>query len=269
MIRNPPKQLYVMGNEKILNKLSVAIVGSRKNTLYGKKVAEYFSKELTLRDVVIVSGAAVGIDTISHKTCMEFDGKTIAVLGFGFDNISKRKDKEIFNEILDKGGLLVSEYPPEKDFDNEDFKMRNRIISGLSEAVIVIESSERSGTTITGNHALTQKKKLFSVPNSIFEKKSIGANNFLKKGAYMLTSIEDILEKIPEIPKEKREIQNKKSEYEDIYEIIKSGINEKEMIIEYLKKDIVTVNKILFELEIQELIEYKVGKGYIALDKKG
>lgn len=232
-------------------------------------MAEYFSKELTLRDVVIVSGAAVGIDTISHKTCMEYDGETIAVLGFGFDNISKRKDKKIFQEILDKGGLLVSEYSPEKDFDSEDFKMRNRIISGLAEAVILIESRVRSGTTITGNHALAQQKKLFSVPNSIFETTSVGTNNFLKKGAYALTSIEDILEKIPEIPKERRITKNKKSEYEDVYEIIKNGINEKEMIMEYLKKDIVTVNKILFELEIQELIEYKLGKGYTALEKKG
>ena len=258
----------MLGNENLLKESSIAIVGSRDSTEYGEQVTKYFTKELVLRDVVIVSGAARGIDYYSHKTCLENSGKTIAVLGIGFDHISKKKNKEILQSILDKDGLIVSEYLPEQGYRKENYMQRNRIISGLAEAVIIIECSIKSGTRITGNYALKQKKKLFAVPNNIFEEKSEGANYFIKKGAFLLDSIEDILDKIPEIPKERKVVETKEFNVKEIYNLIEKGFSEKESIANKLKVEIKFLTDILFEMELNGQIEYKVGKGYIALGKE-
>lgn len=247
-------------------------MGSRKCTLYGEIVTKKFAEELVLRGIVLISGMAVGIDSIAHRTCLNFKGKTIAVLGFGFNYISEREDKELFEEILKSEGLLISEYLPEKKERSENYRERNRIISGLSEGVIVVEGRKRSGSTITGNYAIKQNKKLFVIPNNIFEKTSQGTNELIKKGGYLLTDIEDILEKIPEIPKEKRICKKKKNEkiktkFIEIFELIECGINEKEDIINKTGKSTQEVNSLLIEMELEGIIEYKIGKGYVAKER--
>lgn len=263
----PPKKLYMLGNENLLNKFSIGIVGSRKCTPYGKKVAELFSKELALRDVVIISGMAVGIDTVSHETCLKCRGKTIAILGSGFNKIYPKENKRLFEEILNSDGLILTEYPPDTEKRKEHFRKRNRIISGLSKGIIVVETKKTSGTTITANWALKQNKKLFVVPNDIFSETSEGCHNLLKKGGNLLTNIEDLLIEFPEIKKKKNEnrlIENKqtKSEYSEVVKILEKGEKTKEEILNELKKDMHDINKLLFSMEMQGIIKKEVGKGY-------
>lgn len=267
-ISSPPQRLYVLGNEKLLNKFTIGIVGSRKYTPYGEKVAELFSKELALREVVIVSGMAVGIDTIAHENCLKYGGHTIAVLGCGFNKIYPKENEKLFEKILNSDGLVITEYLPDIEKRKEHFRNRNRIISGLAKGIIVVESKEASGTTITANWALKQKKELFVVPNNIFCESSSGCHKLLKKGGNLLTNIEDILIKFPEIQRTPKEIEiieenQMKDEYKKIVEILKKGAKTKEEILIELKEDIGIINENLFSMEIEGIIKNKIGKGYI------
>ena len=162
-IKNPPKQLYVEGNSDLLNQTSIAIVGSRKATEYGKKYATIFAKKLAKAGISIVSGMATGIDSIAHIYSMKEDGKTIAVLGSGFNNIYPKENYYLYQKILQNRGCVITEYPPETEVDMANFPRRNRMISGLSIGVLVVEARKRSGSTITAKYAIQQKKEVFFV----------------------------------------------------------------------------------------------------------
>ncbi len=198
-IYNPPKQLYVLGNEKILNAFSLAMIGCRNYTEYGKKIAKDFSFKLAKKGINIISGLARGIDSFAHIGCIIGGAKTIAVLGSGFNYIYPKENKELLEEIIKTGGAIVSEYNPDTKPIGNNFPERNRIISGLSDGVIVIEAREKSGTLITVEFALEQGKEIFAVPGNINNKSSIGTNNMIKEGAKIVTKIEDILEEYPHI----------------------------------------------------------------------
>lgn len=163
-IYSPPKVLYVLGNEKLLKNSCISIVGCRDCTDYGKRVAYYFAQEFTERNIVVVSGLARGIDTYAHKGAVSKSGKTIAVLGCGLDVIYPPENRELYMQILKNEGAIITEYPLGTMPLKANFPERNRIISGLSDGLLVIEAKQRSGTLITVEHALEQGKDVYAVP---------------------------------------------------------------------------------------------------------
>jgi DNA processing protein len=163
-IYNPPQILYCIGNISLLKKQSIAIVGCRKASDYGKKVAKIFSEGLSKNDLCIISGFASGIDCEAHKGALYNIGKTIAVLGSGLDVIYPKENESLYYEIVKNGGLIVSEFPLGTKPLSCNFPRRNRIISGLSNGVLVVEAKRKSGTMITVDYALEQGKEVFCVP---------------------------------------------------------------------------------------------------------
>jgi DNA processing protein len=194
-IPHPPKQLFSIGTnlEKLLKKPCVAIVGSRKVSPYGIQVTTMLARELAQTGVVVVSGLAIGVDSIAHRAALDAGGQTIAVLPAGLDDIYPRSHQALARHITQQGGALVSEYPPETPAYPSNFIARNRITSGLSDAVVVTEAAERSGTLSTARFALEQGKELLAVPGNITSPTSAGTNNLIKAGAAPVTSVEDVL----------------------------------------------------------------------------
>ena len=222
-IYDAPVSLYIRGNKEILNGKNIGIVGCRECTDYGKKAAKYFAYNLSKeKSVNIVSGLAKGVDSYAHwgsvganiecestkncgkkqESCGKINnncgkinddcGKTIAILGNGLDMIYPKENIELANEIIRNGGAIISEYPCGTKPDKMNFPARNRIISGLSKGIIVIEAKEKSGTLITVDFALEQGRDVFVVPGNINSINSVGTNDLIKQGAKMVTSYDDI-----------------------------------------------------------------------------
>ena len=194
-IYDAPLKLYVLGNVELLNQKGIAIVGSRNATEYGKEVAMQISKELSKNGINIISGLALGIDTYAHigNILSNSIGKTIAVLGSGLDKIYPKQNIELAIKIIKEGGCIVSEYPLGTKPEKGNFPQRNRIISGLSRGVLVVEASKKSGALITADFALEQGREVFSVPGTITSVMSEGCNMLIKDGAKVVLSSEDIL----------------------------------------------------------------------------
>ncbi len=193
-IYNPPLCLYIRGNKNILNEISIAIIGCREASEYGKKVAEEFSFNLSKNGINIVSGLARGIDSFAHLGALRAKGKTIAVLGNGLDTIYPKENIKLGEEILNCGGTIISEFPLGIPPQKRNFPARNRIISGISKGVLVVEAKERSGTMITVDYALEQGRDVFAVPGNIDLINSIGTNKIIKEGAKLVTTWEEIVE---------------------------------------------------------------------------
>lgn len=189
----PPSKLYVFGDEAILNKPSIAIIGCRQASEYGKRIAFKFAYELAQKGIIIISGLAKGIDTYAHLGAVKAQGKTVAVLGSGFAHIYPEENKNLCKEIIKTGGAIITEYEKEMKPLKMNFPIRNRIISGLSNGVLVVEAKQRSGTLITVDYALEQGKDVFVIPGSIYSKTSDGTNFLIKEGAIPVTSYKDIL----------------------------------------------------------------------------
>jgi DNA processing protein len=214
--KSAPFVLFCKGNTELLNKKQLAVVGTRKPTVYGKQIIEKIIPQICNAGLVITSGLAMGIDSLAHKTALENNSPTIAVLGSGLgDEIIKRSFfRNLAQEMLDKDNLIISEYPPNFQANKFTFPARNRIISGLSLGILVIEAGERSGTLITSRYALDQNREIFAVPGNIFSSQSVGTNKLLKQGAALITSSDDILEAFNFITSPS--IQNKKEiKFED------------------------------------------------------
>ena len=192
-IYDPPKCLYIAGNIEILNNLGIAIVGCRDATEYGKKAATYFSYNLAKQNINIVSGLAKGIDSYSHIGALKANGKTIAVIGSGLDIIYPKENEQLAKKIIQQGGTIISEYPLGMKPQKEHFPARNRIISGISQAVLVVEAREKSGSLITADFAMEQGKEVFAVPGNINSLNSVGTNNLIKDGAIPVSNYSDIL----------------------------------------------------------------------------
>jgi len=197
-IYNPPLNLYVLGNKELLKQGGIAIVGTRKATDYGKKMTLQFAQDLSQNGINIISGLALGIDTCAHLGTLKANnkGKTIAVLGSGIDNIYPNQNIELARQIIQSGGCIISEYPVGVPANKLNFPQRNRIISGLSKGVLVIEAGENSGSLITADLALEQGRDVFAVPGNISSQMSIGTNNLIKQGAKLVTSYTDIIDEI-------------------------------------------------------------------------
>lgn len=193
-IDSPPKQIYCLGNLELLNnKYNIAMIGSRNCSLYGERVSKEFAFNLAKADVCIVSGLAKGIDSFSHIGALNANGKTIAVLGSGLDNIYPKQNIKLVESIIKNNGLVISEYPLGTKPLKHHFPARNRIISGLSDGVLVIEARKNSGTNITVDFALEQGKDVFVIPGNIYSKTSGGTNYLITEGAIPVLSYKDML----------------------------------------------------------------------------
>ena len=194
-IYDPPALLYCKGDLK-KDECCVGIVGTRKVSAYGKQVTENFSSKLEESGLIIVSGMALGVDSFAHSTVLKSKGRTIAVLGTGIDDksIYPRSNYYLSKKIVSEGGAVISEFPIGTLLLRYNFPQRNRIISGLSLGVLVIEAGERSGALITASCALDQNRDVFAVPGNIYSTVSIGPNNLIKQGAKLVSNADEILE---------------------------------------------------------------------------
>ena len=195
-IDQPPKTLHYLGTLPSSRQPSVAIVGTRKPTSYGREVASRFARELAQAGVVIVSGLALGIDATAHRACLDSGGTTIAVLGNGLHRLYPVANRALGERIIHEGGAVISEYPEGTEPYPSNFLQRNRLVSGLADAVVIIEAASRSGTLNTAMHALGQGRDIFAVPGNITSPLSAGCNHLLRQGAAPATSAADILEAI-------------------------------------------------------------------------
>ena len=195
-IPTAPPLLYVQGSIEEIDRLAVAVVGTRRLTAYGRQVTRDLVMGLVRHGVTIVSGLARGIDAIAHKTALEAGGRTIAVLGSGLDCIYPSEHRSLVKQILAGQGAVISEYGLGVQPEAKNFPPRNRIISGLSLGVIVVEAAERSGALITANFALEQGRDVFAVPGNINSVASQGPNRLIQDGAKLVTSVDDVLDEL-------------------------------------------------------------------------
>lgn len=199
-IYNPPQKLFYRGRIELLNKTCISVVGTRRNTDYGEFMTEKIVAELSVLDIAIVSGLAKGIDAIAHKAALENNLPTIAVLGSGINNIYPKTNNGLALEI-EKNGLIISEYEDQTEPVNFQFPQRNRIISGLSIAVIVVEAPEKSGSLITARLALEQNREIFTVPGDVDRETAIGPLKLIQDcGAYPISSGKEIVEILQKQP---------------------------------------------------------------------
>jgi DNA processing protein len=196
-IYDPPLILYVRGNDAVISQPGIALVGTRHPTPYGSGMAERLACDLAARGVVIFSGMARGIDTAGHRGAIAAKGKTVAVWGTGVDEVYPKENKRLAEQILALGGAIISEFPIGTFPAPQNFPIRNRIISGISLGVLVVEAAEYSGTRITARCALEQNRDVFAVPGNVTNKGSWTPNTLIKQGAKLVATWEDIWEELP------------------------------------------------------------------------
>ena len=267
-IKNPPKQLYLKGNIELLKQNCIAIIGSRSCTKNGENLAKKFASELSGQGLTIVSGMAKGIDAIVHRKTIDENGKTIAVLGSGLNYIFPKENEGLYYDILKSGGLIISEYSPNVEPNSKMFLERNRIVSGISIGILVIEAMDRSGTSVTARLATQQGRKVFVLPHEIEDIHGKETNKLIRKGATLITSTQEIIEEFEflsfkEINDNKtKAIRSKivKKEYQEIYNLIRNGTSNINAICKESEKSIKDINNILFMLEIDGFITKKQGE---------
>ncbi len=264
----PPLALYYKGNIKLLKSDSLAIVGSRKCTSYGQKSLEVIGKKLLNNyQINIVSGLALGIDAKAHQVALEQNEKTIAVLGSGLNqkNIYPASNQSLAQKIIKQNGLLLSEFPPGVPALKHHFPQRNRIISGISKGVWIVEAAKRSGALITARYALEQNREVMALPGNIFSSASQGANQLIKQGAYLIDSEEEIGKTLDLTKKEKSAINNKQAEINlsEKEKKILSQISKEPCHINQISRqnnlNISEVNSLLSSMELKGLI-YNLGE---------
>lgn len=266
-IDDPPEKLYYKGKKELLKKTAIGVVGSRKATAYGLWAAKQIGKILARNDVVVVSGLAYGIDKMAHIGALEEGGETIAVMAGGLDECYPKSHRELFDEIGEKG-LLISEYKNDIKYLPFHFPKRNRIISGISLATVVVEAGNSSGSLITAEYAARQGRTVFAVPGNINSKMSLGTNKLIRDGATPLVIFEQIMRdlNIPIIQDEHKINKNLLGKDEKkIYAILKENtelsVNQLCLITEMPPgkvKGIITV------LEMKGIVENEFGKVFIA-----
>ncbi|MEW9123731.1 MAG: DNA-processing protein DprA [Thermotaleaceae bacterium] len=257
-----PFLLYKRGEVIEQDAQAIAIVGARKATVYGKWAAYKFANELAKRGITIISGMAYGIDTMAHRGALDAGGRTIAVLGCGVDICYPKSNMQLMKEIIGRGAV-VSEYPIGMEPMSSNFPGRNRIISGLSKGVIVVEAGLKSGSLITAEIALEQGREVFAVPGNINSVMSMGCNKLIQDGAKLVSSIEDVLEELNihfEHVVKSPEINLSSTEREVYEKIEKTQPIPFEKLSYLLQMNVQEVNSILTILQIKGLIEQLPGK---------
>lgn len=249
----PPKELYVMGELGLLMQMPrVAIVGSRKVSPYGRHVTQRLAESLARAGVVIVSGLALGVDAIAHKACLEAGGKTIAVLPTSLDSIYPSSHRHLAEAIVRQGGALVSEYAPGMPGLKKNFIERNRLVSGISDAVLITEAAIKSGTLHTANYALDQGKTVMAVPGNVTSPTSEGTNNLLKSGAIMVTEAADVLAalNLALIGSQRQLPLGSNREEQVLIDLLADGMTDSSELLQTSKLDASTFNQTLTMLEI-------------------
>jgi DNA processing protein len=196
-IYDPPAVLWVRGDVGLLNRPGIAVVGTRQPTPYGVGMAEMLSRDLANRRLTILSGMARGVDTAAHKGALDAGGKTVAVWGTGIDVVYPKENKKLAERIVESGGAIVSEYALGTFPAPQNFPIRNRILSGMSVGVLVIEAGEYSGTRITARCAMEQNRDVYAVPGNVTSKGAWGPNTLIKQGAKLTATWEDVWEDLP------------------------------------------------------------------------
>jgi len=265
-IPDPPKVLYYKGNIKP-DKPCFAVVGTRRYSSYGKQITLEISSNLTEAGLIIVSGLAPGIDTFAHSSVVEKKERTIAVLGTGLDekSIYPKENIKLTRQILEFGGCLISEYPPGTPGSRFSFPKRNRIISGLSNGILVVEAKQRSGSLITADYAFSQKRNVFAVPGSIYCLNSQGPHNLIKRGAKLVDNANDILRELGLTnltSSDKKEIIIETSEENLILDALKQESLYLDKIIEKTKLNASTAASTLTILEMKGKIQNLGGNVY-------
>ena len=196
-IFDPPPVLWIRGDPGLLERPGIAIVGTRHPSPYGAGMAEKLARDLALRRMVILSGMARGVDTAAHKGALEAGGKTVAVWGTGIDVVYPKENKRLAEQIVMSGGTVVSEFPMGTFPAPQNFPIRNRVLSGISVGVLVIEAGEHSGTRITARCAMEQNRDVYAVPGNVTNKNAWGPNTLIKQGAKLTATWEDVWEDLP------------------------------------------------------------------------
>lgn len=256
-ITDPPIVLYAKGNLSCLEDPKLAVVGARNASTYGKQVTEYLVKDLSSY-VCIVSGLAKGIDTIAHDVTLQNNGKTIAVFGCSLDYIYPQENASLAEKILEKNGLLLSEFPITTEPAPHRFPIRNRIVSGLCKGVLVCEAGEKSGSLITAHSALDQNRDIFAVPGPIFSETSIGTHKLIQLGAKLVTSANDILEEVEPVLKFTPPLQKHKINTPKPLESQLSLTQNETLIVTHLNSGPHTIDTLLehTSLPIHELLQH-------------
>ncbi|RLC37345.1 DNA-protecting protein DprA [Candidatus Falkowbacteria bacterium] len=236
-IYDPPPLLYYKGEFKKNDEFTIGVVGTRKFSSYGQRVVEAIVKDLAINNITIVSGLALGIDSLAHNATLDAGGRTIAVLGTGIDkqSIYPSSNRYLADKIISSGGVVLSEFPLGTPPLRHHFPQRNRIISGLSVGVLVIEAGEKSGALITARHALDQNREVFAIPGNIYSSVSIGPNNLIKEGAKAIASAKEILETL-DLSLITSYINNKK---------ILPETREEELLLEHISSDPLHVDELI------------------------
>lgn len=265
-IPDAPPLLFYLGDNRVLEEPSLVIVGTRKPTPYGAKVAQKFAREISEYRIPIISGLARGIDTIAHETALQCGNKTIAVLASGLDFIYPPENKDIARNIINNGAL-VSEFPPGIKPEPAYFSRRNRIISGLSDGIIVVEAGKNSGALITANYGLEQNREIFAVPGEITNPQAAGCLTLIQEGAKCILSFEDILDELPHLAKRPVVQQKTLILLDKFQQFVLENISYQPVHIDALQKatklSIARLENILFDLEMEGYIQQLPGKMYI------
>ena len=269
-IFDPPLVLYYAGKIDALMEPSVSIVGSRKPTPYGRAVAERLAYDLSAKGLVVISGLARGIDSISHWGALR-GGKTIAVLGSGLETIYPKENRPLFEKIIENG-LVLSEYSLKAPPLKYHFPCRNRIISGLSMGVVVVEGSKRSGSLITARLALEENREVMAVPGNITSEMSQGTNWLLQGGAKLVNDWKDVVEEFPSPLKEeilskektkRREPPSLNKEEKKIYDLLlPDKLTSVDALVDQSNLSVSEILSILLNLEIKDLVTQRPGKFY-------
>jgi DNA processing protein len=282
-IYDPPLVLYVRGNVEALARPGIAVIGTRHPTPYGIGMAERLACDLAARNVAILSGLARGVDTAAHRGAVSAKGKTVAVFGTGVDNVYPKENSRLADQIISMGGALISEFPLGTFAAPQNFPIRNRIISGMSFGVLVVEAAEYSGTRITARCALEQNREVFAVPGNVTNKNSWGPNTLIKQGARLVATWEDVWEELPAdvrltlVPEEGAESQTGQtaSLFEEpslsphekkIYRVLKADeAMHLDEIIEKLEPELSSseIFAALFELELAGKVKQLPGKNFV------
>ena len=281
-IADPPITLYVKGDwQACFDAPCIGVVGSRKCSTYGENASQMLSRDLAEKGVCIVSGLARGIDTAAHRGAIQGKGKTVAVLGTGIGQVYPKENAKLVDEILANGGAIVSQFPIDTPPLKDNFPYRNRIISGLSLGVLIIEASERSGSLITARLAMEQNREVLAVPGNITSKNSFGTNYLIKSGAKLVQQWQDVVNEFPsEISAEilPPTIEKKAQNEDSQPQLVPAGLSENERNVwQKLSPDEATHGDVLLEtsglsfgdlnaallgLEMRELIRNLPGKHY-------
>jgi DNA processing protein len=265
-IYDPPLALYLRGTLSERDKLAVGMVGSRRTTLYGQEMARKLSYQLARAGVTVVSGLARGIDTAAHTGALQAKGRTVAVIGCGIDVVYPPENKKLAEQIVEKGGAVVSEFPFGVKPDRQNFPMRNRIISGWSLGVVVVEANLKSGALITAKQAYEQGREVFAVPGRADSILSRGTNQLIKDGAKLTEDVEDILGEFGYLfPREKAE-PDTVIELTDLERQVIKAIGDEEVLVDEIIRATgltsASVSATLLGLEMKRVVKQLPGRQY-------